>query len=98
VPTREELEAMPSKWLHDRAVHLAERRLDVVFLWRLIKAIPVAEAASGQLDKAEADVAVGDLVPLLSDLDHADEGPLADALRPMYVDYLLKHEKGDGHG
>jgi hypothetical protein len=45
------------------------------------------------LDKAEADIAVGDLVPLLADLDHADEGPLADALRPLYIDYLLKHGK-----
>lgn len=91
--TREELEALPSGELHDRAVHLAEHRLDLLFLWRLIKAIPVAQAAAGQLDKAEADVAVGDLVPLLSDLDHADEGALADALRPMYVEYLLEHDK-----
>jgi hypothetical protein len=93
VPTREELDALPSKELHDRAIHLAERHLDVGFLWRLIKTIPVAEAAAGRLDKAEADVAVGDLGPLLSDLDHSDEGALADALRPMYVEYLLKHEK-----
>jgi hypothetical protein len=93
VPTREELDALPSKDLHDRAVRLAERRLDLLFLWRLIKALPVAEAASGCLDKAEADVAVGDLVPLLSDLDHSDRGALADALRPLYIDYLLQHEK-----
>ena len=64
----------------------------------MIKAIPVAEAAAGQLGKAEADVAVGDLVPLLSDLDHADEGPLADALRPMYIDFLLKHGKDEADG
>ena len=91
--TREELERLSSKELHDRAVRLAERRLDVGFLWRLLKAIPVAEAAAGNLPEAQADVAVGDLVPLVHDFVHSDEGNLADALRPMYLDYLDKHEK-----
>ena len=67
--------------------------MDLLFLWRLVKAIPVAQAAAGQLDKADADIAVGDLLPLLADLDHSDEGRLADALRPLYVDYLMKHER-----
>ena len=91
--TREELERLSSKELHDRAVRLAERRLDVGFLWRLLKAIPVAEAAAGNLPEAQADVAVGDLVPLVHDFVHSDQGNLADALRPMYLDYLDKHEK-----
>ena|GEM_PF-1602340 len=95
MPTREELEQLSSKQLHDRAVGVAEHRLDVVFLWRLIKAIPVAEAAAGNLGQSEADVAVGDLMPLLHDLDHADEGPLADALRPMYIEYLAEHDKDE---
>ena len=34
--------------------------------------------------------------PWLHDLVEADEGPLADALRPLYIDYLLEHEGGDG--
>jgi len=88
---RAELEKLSSKELHDRAVRLAEHRLDAVFLWRLIKAIPVAEAAAGNLREAEADIAVGDLIPLLSDLDHSDEGPVAEALRPLYLDYLERH-------
>jgi hypothetical protein len=93
VSTREELERLSSKELHDRAIRVAERRLDVGFLWQLIKAIPVAEAAAGDLRESEADVAVGDLVPLIHDFIHSDEGKLADALRPMYLDYLEKHEK-----
>jgi hypothetical protein len=94
VPSREDLEELTSKELHDRAVKLAEHRLDLVFLWRLIKAIPVAEAASGHLDKARADIGVADLIPLLYDYEHAGEGDLGDALRPMYIDYLLKHGEG----
>lgn len=91
--TRGDLESLPSKELHDRAVRLAEHRVDVVFLWRLVKAIPVAEAAAGHLEEAEADVGVGDLVPLIHDFVHSDEGALADALRPMYIDYLEEHER-----
>jgi hypothetical protein len=93
VAIRDELEKLSSKELHDRAVRLAEHRLDLGFLWRLLKAIPVAEAAAGNLEEAEADVAVGDLVPLVHDLVHSDKGELADALRPMYVDYLESHER-----
>jgi hypothetical protein len=93
VATADELEQLSSKELHDRAVKLAEHRLDVGFMWRLIKTIPAAEAAAGNLSEAKADVAVGDLVPLFADLDHADEGGLADALRPLYIEYLEKHER-----
>jgi hypothetical protein len=93
VPTPDELEKLPTGQLHDRAIHVAEHRLDVVFLWRLVKAIPVAEAAAGHLDKAEADIGVGDLIPLLHGWDHAGEGDLGQALRPLYLDYLRRHEK-----
>ena len=78
-----DLDRLSTKELHDRAVRSAERRLDLAFLWRLIKAIPVAEAAAGHMDKAEADIEVGDLVPLLDDWEHAGEGELGEALRPM---------------
>lgn len=91
--TPEDLERLPSKELHDRAVRLAEHRLDVVYLWRLLKAIPVAEAAAGNLEEAEADVGVGDLIPLIHDFVHSDEGELADALRPIYIEYLEEHER-----
>jgi len=93
VAIREELERLSSKELHDRAIRLAEHRFDVRFLWELVKAIPVAEAAAGNLPESEADVAVGDLIPLIHDFVHSDEGELADALRPMYLDYLEKHGK-----
>jgi hypothetical protein len=91
VTTREELEKLSSDQLHDRAMHLAERRLDVVYLWRLLKAIPVAEAAAGNLEEAQADIGVGDLVPLIHDFVHSDEGELAEAPRPMYIEYLEEH-------
>jgi hypothetical protein len=87
-----ELEKLSTKELHDRAVRLAERRLDVRFLWDLVKAIPAAEAAAGNLDEADEHIVVGNLGALLRDWDHAGEGELGEALRPMYVEYLAAHE------
>jgi hypothetical protein len=92
--TPEELEALPSNELHDRATHLAWRRLDVGFVWELLRTIPEARAAIGDEERSEADILSS--IALLNDFVKADEGPLADALRPLYIDYLLEHEGGDG--
>ena len=91
MPTFEELDALSSKELHDRAVKLARHRLDIRWLWSLVEAIPVAEVAAGEKDEAFEDER--HVLALLDDAMHADEGKLADALRPMYIEYLLEHEK-----
>jgi hypothetical protein len=89
VATREELEALSSKELHDRAFEKAKRHVDVRFFWSLMKAIPAAEAAIGEEEEAEQDVMT--LRGRLNDLTHSGEGELADALRPLYIDYLAKN-------
>ena len=71
---------------------LARHHLDVGFLWRVLKAIPAAEAAAGDLEEAEEHVVVGNIIDIIEDLVHLDEGELGDALRPLYIDYLNKHE------
>ena len=92
MPTFEELDKLSSKELHDRAIKLAEHRLDVGFFWNLLKSTPAAEAAAGELDEAEFDVATG--YQQVGDAFRGDEdGKLADALRPIYIDYLMKHQK-----
>jgi hypothetical protein len=87
--TRAELEQLSSKELHDAAVAHAVRHADVAFLWELVKALPAAEAAAGNVRGAEGDVM--SVSALLSDAMSADEGRLADALRPLYIDYLERH-------
>ena len=86
--TREELDALSSKELHDRAFSEAMRHVDVGFFWQLLRALPAAEAAIGQDEEAEQDVMT--LRGRLNDLTHSGEGELADALRPLYIEYLLK--------
>ena len=88
--TFEELDRLPSKELHDLAVRRAVKHVDVGFLWDLVKAVPVAEAAAGHIGEAESDVVK--LSALITDVVTADdEKPVADALRPLYLDYLTKH-------
>jgi hypothetical protein len=83
---RQSLEALSSKELHDRALAEAAKHVDVRFFWKLFEALPAAEAAIGEQDEAAADVMT--LSGRLNDLTHSGEGELADALRPLYVEYL----------
>ncbi|MFI0486110.1 hypothetical protein [Actinomadura sp. 9N215] len=87
-----ELDELPSKELYDRAMSLAKERRDVGFLWDLLRAIPAAAAAIGEVDRAEFDLFHG--LSLLEEFTHAGEGELADALRPLYIEYLAAHAKG----
>ncbi len=87
---RDDLEALSSPELHDRAVRRAVRHMDVAFLWELLRAIPAAEAAEGHAEAAKADVFK--LSALISDALASGKGEIADALRPLYLDYLEKHD------
>lgn len=89
MPTIEQLDRLTSKELHDRATHLALKRLDLRFFWRLLSSIPAAEAIAGHPEEADEDIA--HVSKQIHDAVHADEGELADALRPVYIEYLLEH-------
>lgn len=83
------LDALSSKELHDLAVRYALRHLDIAFLIRLMRALPVAEAAVGEIGEAEADALT--LRAHLDDLTDSGEGEVADLLRPLYIAYLREH-------
>jgi hypothetical protein len=87
----DELEQLPTKELHDRAIRYAERHLDVRFFWRLLKLIPAAETASG--DEGEADYDIQSSKGLIYDAVHSGDGALGEALRPVFLDYLRKHPR-----
>ena len=83
------LDALSSKELHDRAVRYALRHLDLPFFIRLMKALPVAEAATGDIDGAEADALT--LRAHIDDVTDSGQGEVAELLRPMYLEYLREH-------
>jgi len=87
--TRAELESRTTKELHELAIARATDHADVVFLWRLVKALPVAEEVAGDEERAKADI--WRPLALINDaLYDAGEGALGEALRPMYLDYLAE--------
>ena len=91
VATREELEALSSEELHDRATKHALRHANVKFFWRLMQSLPAAEAAAGKFDDVHDDVQ--SLYGRLDDIRESGEGDVAEALRPLYIEYLVDHPK-----
>lgn len=89
VPTREELEELSSDELHHRAMSRARHHADVRFLWKLLQALPAAEAAAGEFDEAKTDI--WSLVGRVNDLRALDRPEIEDALRPLYIEYLAEH-------
>ena len=89
MPDDDGLDTRSSKELHDLAVRYALRHLDIPFFIRLMEALPVAEAATGDVDQAAADVFT--LRAHIDDLTDSGEGDVADLLRPLYLEYLRDH-------
>jgi hypothetical protein len=80
---------MSSRELHDLAVRRALHRADVGFFWELLRSIPAAETLGGDAREAGADLTK--VSALVADAFGSGEGAVADALRPLYLDYLRKH-------
>jgi hypothetical protein len=89
--TREELEALPIKELHDRAIETARKHHDIGFLWDLVKTLPVAEEAIGDDQRSKVDI-MRPLALINDFLYDSDSGELGEALRPIYVDYLVRRD------
>jgi hypothetical protein len=87
--THDELDGLSSRELHNLAVRRALHHVDVEFLWQLLRAIPAAEASEGHTSEAGRDVT--HLSVLIDDAIDAGDGDVAEALRPLYLDYLAKH-------
>lgn len=83
------LERLSSHELHDLAVSHAKRHLNVRFFWDLMRILPAAEAAAGELDEANADIQR--MSAHVDDVTDAGRGEVAEQLRPFYLDYLRKH-------
>lgn len=89
MPDDDALDELSSADLHDRAVRYALRHLDVGFFINLMKTLPVAEAAAGQVGEAEADVLT--LRAHFDDITDSGRGDVAELLRPLYLAYLRSH-------
>jgi hypothetical protein len=88
VITREDLETMTSRELHDRAIGMAKAESDLDWLWHLLRSIPAAEDEIGDLEESGMDMAR--TVSAINGYARADRD-LPGTLRSQYVDYLLEH-------
>ena len=88
--TDDALERLSSAELHDLSVSYAKRHLDVRFFWNLMRVLPAAEAAAGEVDDATEDVQR--LSAHIDDVTDAGQGEVAEMLRPFYLDYLRRHD------
>jgi hypothetical protein len=88
VITREDLETMTSRELHDRAIGAARAERDLDWLWHLLRSIPGPEDEVGDLEDSGMDIA--STVSAINGYTRADRN-LPDTLRSQYVDYLLEH-------
>ena len=86
--TREDLETMTSRDLHDRAIGIAKAEDDLDWLWHLLRSIPTAEDEVGDLEDSGMDML--STVSAINGYTRADRD-LPGALRSQYVDYLLEH-------
>ena len=84
-----DLDALSARELHDLAVHHALRHGDVKFFWELLRVIPAAEDLAGNPEEADRDLT--QVSYLVSDALGSGEGETAEALRPLYLDYLKRH-------
>ncbi|HUG89025.1 MAG TPA: hypothetical protein VMP42_09710 [Actinomycetota bacterium] len=94
MPTPQELEALPTEELRERAFRLARRHVDVRFFWNLLEATPAVEAAAGHGDEADQDIL--SLSERVADAVNPDTPEEADAFRPIYIEYLLEHGRDEG--
>jgi hypothetical protein len=82
-------ERLSSRELHDLAVRHARHHMDVRFFWRLMELLPAAQAAAGELQEAEADVAQARAH--IGDGAAAGRGEVAEQLRPFFLEYVTRH-------
>jgi hypothetical protein len=84
-----DLDALSARELHDRAIRHALRHGDAKFFWELLRVLPAAAELEGKPQEADRDLT--QVSYLISDALGSGEGETAQALRPLYLDYLKKH-------
>jgi len=91
-----DLDSLSSRELHDLATKRALRHADVRFLWDLLRALPAAAEIEGDPEEASRDLVK--VSALLSDALDSGRGAEAEALRPLYLDYLRRHPDAEASG
>ncbi|HEX5541101.1 MAG TPA: hypothetical protein VFX60_05995 [Micromonospora sp.] len=90
-PTFQDLDALPTEELRERAFTVAQDRRDVGFFWSVLRHLPNADEAAA-LDGAPNSVGptIDEAVALWRQLTGHGYGEFEPLLRAAFLDYLLK--------
>jgi hypothetical protein len=96
-PTFDELDALETEELKDRALGVARQRGDAAFLWELLEHLPQSARFAGE-DGATTGVVttVNDVLAVVEEVfgrQMGNVGDLEPLLRARFVDYLLTHSE-----
>lgn len=88
-PQIDDLEALPTAELRDRAFAKAKHSLDIRFFWDLVKHLPAA-AAVGSEDASTGEITGGfaELAELGHEWAGGDLGDMEPLVRARYIEYL----------
>jgi hypothetical protein len=87
--TFDELDALPTEELRERAFDVAQKRRDVSFFWRLFEHLRTpGRGADGSLGLESS---VEDAVALWRESTGHGYGDQEPLIRAAFIDYLLKH-------
>jgi hypothetical protein len=90
--TFDELDALPTDELREKAFAKAEHGRDVGFFWDLVKHLPGSEEVGADDGSAGGlGESIGGAIDLVRDLLGRHDGSAEPLLRARYIDYLLRN-------
>lgn len=97
-PTLDELDALPTEELKERALEVARRDGDIAFLWELVKHLPQSGEFTGE-DGATTGITTtfNDVLAVVEQVfghQMSNVGEMEPLLRARFIDYLLNHPRG----
>lgn len=88
----DDLDALSTPELRDRAFHKARRHLDIRFFWDLLKHLPAAGSlASEDASTGEITGAFAELAELGHEWTGSDLGDMEPLVRSRFIEYLRTH-------
>lgn len=92
-PTLDELDALTTEELRERAFHLARAHHDVGFFVQVIRLLPASEDAEDNIDGSLGSIgeSITDLVGAWREFTGHGLGSAEPVLRAEFIDYLMKH-------
>ena len=89
--TVDELDALSTDELRERAFALARERRDVKFFWDLFQHVPHGHEDSHDGWLGSLAATIDDAVALWNEVTGHDYGKAEPLVRAAFIDYLLKH-------